>query len=247
MLLKNQGIWTVIIWLSLSWCCLTVWAQDDSFVISGNILDSATRLPVPHVTVQNQSNKQGTSSQDDGTFNILCSIGDTLFFTMVGYMPKKRVVANRTKLTVLLRESFQLLKPLTVYGSFKPQGYDSWKGAVVMPKSFRNPAGPGSGYAVETFGPGYVFSGPFSRFSKSEKEKRKLKTLKHELSDTDVYRSTITSPEVKEYFQKTFSLSETEYSKKIERFNLRYPEAAFLTSKEEIMKMLVGFFAIKED
>lgn len=247
MSLWNKRLRAGVLCLSLILCYLNGRAQRDSRVVIGTTLDSLTRLPVPFVTVWNQSSKHVTSSQQDGTFTIPCSTGDTIIFSMVGYKMKKRIVITTAPLVILLSEKIQMLRPVTIYGSFKPQGSEKWDNAIVMPKAFRNPAGPGSGYAVETFGPGYVFQGVFSRFSKGEKEKRKLKKEKNEHVATKIYRNTITSPEVKEYFQKTFSLSEIDYSKKIERFNAQYPEAAYSTSKDEIVKMLVIFFAMKEN
>jgi hypothetical protein len=227
--------------------CTETSAQSDTVWISGTTIDSLTRVPIPFVAVRNHSSNLGTFTDDEGKFTIRCSQGDTLTMSMVGYLPKNRVIFDDQDILILLNENAQLLKPVTVYGNFKPQGQSQWGKSIVLPKTFRNPAGPGSGYAVETFGPGVVLSGVLSRFTKSEKEKRKLKKDREESKATETYLNTITSPEVKDFFMKTFSLTETEYSKRIERFNLAYPQVAYLTNKDEIMKMLVNFFAEKTD
>ena len=222
-------------------------AQSDTVWISGAVIDSLTRVPIPFVAIRNNSTNLGTFTNDQGEFSIRCSVGDTLTISMVGYFPKERIIFNEQDILVLLNENVQLLKPVVVYSSFKPQGQSQWKKAIVLPKTFRNPAGPGSGYGVETFGPGIVLGGGFSRFSKSEKEKKKLKKERENNKATETYLNTITSPEVKEFFMKTFSLTETEFSKRIERFNLANPQVAYLTDKDEIMRMLVNFFAEKTD
>lgn len=222
-------------------------AQSDTIWISGTAIDSLTRTPIPFVAVRNHSSGLGTFTDEKGNFSIRCVQGDTLTFSMVGYLPKDRVIFNDQDILILLNENVQLLKPIVVYGNFKPQGQSQWIKGVVLPKTFRNPAGPGSGYGIETFGPGIVLGGGFSRFSKSEKEKRKLKKERETNKATETYLNTITSPEVKEFFMKTFSLTETEFSKKIERFNLANPQVAYLTNKDEIMQMLVNFFAQKTD
>jgi hypothetical protein len=162
-------------------------------------------------------------------------------------MPKRRRVIDHEGMIFLMRENPQLLKPITIYGNFKPQGQSQWSNAIVLPKTFRNPAGPGSGYGIETFGPGIVLNGIFSKFSKSEKEKKKLKKDREEIDATQVYRNAITSPEVKAFFMETFSLTESEYSKKIEQFNIAHPEAAYLATKDEIINMIVSFLARKQD
>ena len=222
-------------------------AQSDPIWISGTTIDSLTRLPIPFVAVRNHSSGLGSFTDDEGKFSIRCSIGDTLTMSMVGYLSKDRVIFNDQDILVLLKENAQLLKPVTVYGSFQPQGKSEWGKAIVLPKTFRNPAGPGSGYAIETFGPGIVLGGALSRFTKSEREKRKVKKEREQNKATETYLNTITSPEVKEFFMKTFSLTETEYSKRIEQFNLANPQVAYLTNKDEIMIMLVNFFAEKRD
>lgn len=222
-------------------------AQIDTLRISGQALDSLTHLPIPFAAIRNLSSGLGTFSDEEGKFSIMGSSGDTLTVSVVGYVPKSRLITgHRDDMIFILQENPQLLKTVTIYGSFKPQGQSEWKNGIVLPKTFRNPAGPGSGYGVETFGPGVSLSGVFSRFSKSEKEKRKLKSDREETNATQTYRNTITSPEVKTFFMETFSLTETEYSKKIEQFNIIYPEAAYLSTKDEIIKMLVNFFAEKK-
>jgi len=222
-------------------------AQNDSLWVSGRVLDSLTRLAIPFVAIANHPKGLGAFTDDRGDFTIKASVGDTLTITIVGYMPKQRVITDHDDILVLLNENPQLLKPITVYGSFKPQGQSQWAKAITLPKMFRNPAGPGSGYAIETFGPGIVLNGVFSMFSKSEKEKKKLKRDREDLSATQLYRNTITDPEVKTFIMKTFSLTETEYNKKIEQFNKTWPEASHVKTKDEIMTMLVNFFAQKKE
>jgi len=165
---------------------------------------------------------------------------------MVGYKIKQRIVTTTTRFLVLVQESAQLLKPVVIYGSFKPQGSDKWKDAIAPPKVFVNPTGPGSGYAIQTFGPGVSLGGLLSLLSKSNKEKAKVKAVRSEYANTEIYRTIINSSDVKEYFQNTFSLSENDYHRKVGLFNMQYPEAAHLKSKDEIINMLVVFFATKE-
>ena len=146
---------------------------------------------------------------------------------------------------VFLREFALTLKPVTIYGSFNPNGSEQWTSVIEMPRVFKNPAGPGSGYVVETFGPGVSLGGLLSKFSKSEKEKRKVATVRDKAKQSETYLSVIVDEDTKSFFQKTFDMSETEYNKFISSFNQAHPEAVYLESKDEIMKLMVIFKATK--
>ncbi|MBY0436044.1 MAG: hypothetical protein K2U26_18285, partial [Cyclobacteriaceae bacterium] len=99
---------------------------------------------------------------------------------------------------------------------------------------------------IQTFGPGVVMSGVFSQFSKSEKEKKKLKKVEEAQLRTKTFREVMHSDETKEYLRELFHLTEEEYYKKIEAFNLANREVPNLASKEEILNVLVRFFALKD-
>jgi hypothetical protein len=215
--------------------------------ITGTTLDSLTHLPLPFVAVMNIASGGGTTSDENGIFSINAGPGDTLQISMVGYFPKLRIVySDKTSMIVLLRENAQMLKPVVVYGSFQPNGSKLWKNSVSQPKIFRNPAGPGSGYMVETFGPGVNIGGALSYFTKGAVEKRKIKKERERNAATETYRNVITSQETKDFFMKTFAITEDEYSKRIEGFNKSFPDVVYITNKDEIIAMLVNFFAQKK-
>jgi hypothetical protein len=144
---------------------------------------------------------------------------------------------------ILLSEATLTLKAVTVYGSFKPQGSEQWKTAVEAPRVFSNPAAPGSGYNVQTFGPGITMRGLLSGGAKSEKEKRKVAAIREKAKKSEVYNEMIASEETKSFFRKTFSMSEEDYNAFITRFNFAHPDAAYLNNKEEIRNLMVIFKA----
>jgi hypothetical protein len=220
------------------------YAQHKLMGLSGIVYDSATRAPMPYVSVVNQATHAGTMSADNGTFTIGCAPGDSIVFTMVGYSPKTRVVeSNPLSMVVFLSEATFTLKSVTVYGTYKPQGSDQWKMAIEMPRVFINPAAPGSGYNVQTFGPGISLTGLLSRSSRSEKEKRKVAAIREKTRKSEVYTEMIMSEETKSFFRKTFSMSDADYNIFVERFNRAHPEAAYLDTKEEIKTLMVVFKA----
>lgn len=217
------------------------YAQRKVVGLSGIVYDSATRAPMPYVSVLNRATGSGTMSADNGTFTLGCAPGDTIVFTMLGYSPAKRVVdAHALSMVVFLSEATLTLKPVTVYGSFKPQGSDQWKTAVLVPGVFSNSA---AGHNVQTFGPGVTFRGALSGLSKSEKEKRKVASIREKARKSEVYNEMIASEETKSFFRNTFSMSEDDYNAFVARFNAAHPEAAYLDNKEEIKNLMVIFKA----
>ncbi|MEO8471574.1 MAG: carboxypeptidase-like regulatory domain-containing protein [Chryseolinea sp.] len=227
-------------------CVITSTAQQGGFEIHGVVYDSLNKSPLPYVTVVNQSKNTAASTDDNGRFKLYGAQGDTILFTILGYTKRTRtVVANELAMIVFLREFAFTLQPVTVYGGFNPHGADKWKNAFSKPSAFKNPAGPNSNYLVQTFGPGVSISGLVTRFSKSEKEKKKVKTMRETAQRTAVYSDVITSEETKYFFQNTFSMSDVEYDKFVESFNRSHPEASKIESKDEIIKMMVIHKATK--
>lgn len=219
-------------------------AQRRLTGLSGVVYDSATREPMPYVSVVNLATKTGTTTTNNGTFTIGCNAGDSIVFTMVGYSPKRRIVdPNTGSMVVFLGEAIRTLNSVTVYGSFKPQGSEQWKTEVEKPRFFSNSAAPGSDYNVQTFGPGIKLRGLMSGGAKSEKEKRKVAAIREKSRKSEVYNEMISSGETKAFFKKTFSMSEEDYNAFLARFNFAHPEAQYLDNKDEIKNLMVVFKA----
>ncbi|MEJ1237251.1 carboxypeptidase-like regulatory domain-containing protein [Chryseolinea sp. T2] len=226
--------------------CASIDAYSQRTTVSGIVYDSLTLVPLQYVTVINQTTNNGTASNENGAFKLSVSPGDTILFTMLGYSRKLRVIRwGEEVMVVFLREFALTLAPVTIYSTFKPHGSDQWKSVIEVPGFIRNPAGPGSGYVVETFGPGVSVGGLISKMFKSEKEKKKLNTVREKARQSETYLSVVMSDDTRRYFQKTFSMSDDDYNKFIEQFNISHPEAVFIESREEIMNLMVGFVATR--
>ena len=222
-------------------------AQRAGMALTGIIYDSLTLEPLSFVTVINETANNGTTSDENGAFRLIASPGDSILFTILGYSRKTRVVrGNEQAMIVFLREFTLTLSPVTIYSSFKPHGSDQWSSAIQKQPFIHNPAGPGSGYVVETFGPGVTLGGLITKMFKSEKEKKKLNTIREKAKQSETYLSVIVSEDTKRYFQQTFSMSETEYNAFIELFNLAHPEAVYIESRDEIMNRMVAFLATRK-
>lgn len=225
----------------------SVFAQENASRVTGIVYDSLTLAPLPYVTVVNETTNQGTTTDELGAFRLRAGQGDTILFTMLGYTRKRKVLrAGESTIIIFLREFALTLQPVVIYGNFKPHGSEMWKSAINPSPLIRNPAGPGSGYVVETFGPGITLGGLITSLTKSEKEKKKLKSVREKAKQSETYLSVIVSDETKAYFQKTFGMADDDYGKLIESFNILHPEAVFIESKEEIMSMLVAHAATRK-
>jgi hypothetical protein len=214
--------------------------------ITGITRDSVTLEPLPFVSIQ-VAGKARAMSNIDGKFTFTCHIGDSSAYTHMGYRKKFKVhFKNEISLTVLLGESVHLLKSVTFIDNYKPQGSENWKDAVQFYKSpFKNPVGTDPN-AVQTFGVGGSISGALSYFSKSEKDRRKYQKVVEDQNATATYREVLASDEVKQDLMKMYSFTEAEYYKKIEKFNIQYPQAAYIKDRNEVINRLIQFFAIKE-
>ncbi len=235
-----KNFWHLLIFILCS--PLMVSAQ---LTISGITRDSITLEPVPYVSIQ-IAHKGYVTSNIEGKFSFTCQIGDSSIFTHMGYRKKIQIhFRNEISLSVLMGEFAHLLKSVTVIDNFKPQGKDKWKDAIYQIQPFEERVNTDLN-GVSFFGPSGSISGPISYFSKYEKDRRKLVKVKEELAATETYREVLASDVVKQDLMKMFSISEAEYYKKIEKFNIQYPHAAHIKDRQEVINRLIQFFAIKE-
>ncbi len=213
---------------------------QNGLEVRGIAIDSASLNPLPYVAVQIKGKNIGQSTSEKGTFSLSVEINDTIIFTRLGYKPVLLPIKkNELNLKVILAEDSRMLKDVTVYGDLNIAGIDDWKKDLppntqikILQKSLEPEPG-----TIATFGPGIAIG-----FGGKDRTKNK----RDEISRTEVYRKTITSPEVKKQVMELYGISEEIFLKKLERFNLENPEAVYLISKEEIVTLLIQFFAFKE-
>jgi len=220
-------------------CCTSAIAQGN-LTLGGIVLDSTTFQPLPFVAVQVKGKSIGISTSERGTFNLTCSLGDTLVFTRLGHKPYLHKVINANdRLRILLAEDTRMLKDVTVYGDYDIKGIDDWKKDLppnTQIQLLNKPLEPLPN-EVAVFGPGITIG---------LGGKDKTKNKRDELSRTETYRKTISDPETKKQLIGLYNLTEEQYNKKLERFNEENPDVFYLTSRDEIITMMIQFFALKE-
>jgi hypothetical protein len=78
----------VVYFLFLTLNCFFVSAQESEkevFMIEGQIMNAANDKPIFNANIININTVKGTVSNKEGRFNIKTSIGDTLYFSFVGF------------------------------------------------------------------------------------------------------------------------------------------------------------------
>ncbi|HRE65646.1 MAG TPA: carboxypeptidase-like regulatory domain-containing protein [Cyclobacteriaceae bacterium] len=213
---------------------------QSNLSVSGVVLDSTTFQPLSFVAVQVKSKSIGISTTEKGVFSISCTKGDTLVFTRLGYKPFLfKVIRPENLIRIMLAEDTRLLKDITVYGDYTISGIEDWKkdlpaNTQIQVKKQTLETRPNE---VATFGPGITIG---------LGGKDKTKNRRDELSRTEIYRKTISDPETKKKLIELYNITEEQYNKKLERFNEENPDVFYLTSSEEIITMMIQFFALKK-
>lgn len=105
----------------LLFLCLQASLARAQNTIQGSVLDAATNMPLPSVTIRSAGNKLQAISQQGGTFKIqLLTLPDTLFFSHTGYQPEFRIINNTTALgSILLRPLAAQLEEVTINSGYQ--------------------------------------------------------------------------------------------------------------------------------
>jgi TonB-linked SusC/RagA family outer membrane protein len=88
---------------------------NAQLMISGKVMDDKD-IPLPGVSVQVQNTLRGTFSGIDGSYTIMAQPADTLIFRMLGMIPKKEFVGNRTIINVNMIIETNLIDEVVVIG-----------------------------------------------------------------------------------------------------------------------------------
>ena len=106
--------WILLV-CSLVSCCLIATAQER-IAVRGRIVNAATSVPVPGVSIIEKGTHNGASSDADGNFALTVAANATLTVTYVGYQSQEVKVENRTMLSIALTEAIKGLGEIVVVG-----------------------------------------------------------------------------------------------------------------------------------
>jgi hypothetical protein len=200
--------------------------------ISGIVVDSLTLTALPGVHIKVKNSARGTVSNDNGSFLIMASDFDTLVFTLVGYFSfEYALMGPEADILIRMSEKVRMLKEVTTTAAPIKQTME--KKAPRYKQS--------DGNYVKTPSLAEGISSPFTYFSKTEHEKRKLLKLRAENRKIKTYVDIVNDPELKKELMKTFSLKEKEYYDLLAKFNQLNRQTAFLDNAQEIKFRLFNF------
>lgn len=215
-------------------------------VLRGMIADSATMQALPNVNIHTKKSGRGTVSDIRGSFVLEASDGDSLVFSRVGYYTKVLPVSWVKEVVIIfLKEESKMLKPVEIKDATEPSWLPKlppespWKNSTYDRRFSENPGFQG----IQTFGPGYVIRGPFSRFSKHEKEKRKLKRVQEENYRARNYVSIVNDPQVKGRIMTDYQLTEDKFYDLLARFNEKNKDIIYQLESDELISLLLRFYA----
>jgi len=104
-----------LLFLATLYLSLSTFGQQ-SLSVKGRVLDAAG-VPLVGATVSNQNKSVTTSTDASGNFSISStSEGDSLLFSMIGYLPVKRAAVFRQPMEIKLLQSEQMLDDVVVIG-----------------------------------------------------------------------------------------------------------------------------------
>lgn len=213
--------------------------------LHGMVADSATMLPLPNINIRSKAGRQITVSDIRGHFEIMVMETDTLTFSSVGYHSKKFSVKElRETGIVFMMEEHKTLNTVEINDVVLPPYLKKlppespWQNPTQNQKSLETPGFQG----VQTFGPGYVMKGPISRFSKYEKERKKLKNVQKQNYEAKDYVSIVNSPEVKDRIIADYNLTEKEYYDLLAIFNEKNKDIIYQLEANELISILLMFY-----
>jgi hypothetical protein len=220
--------------------------------LSGYTRDSVTFDLLPYTTIHTTKGKPLAASNENGYFSLTIMTGDTIVFTRLGYKPVKIApVTTSWDMNVMMPETAAMLQQIVVYDNYVIHGHEQIQkalreDAVSANSKFKNQTmGPNATNLIPTFGPGMVINGALSKLFGVDREQRKVSANKAELVRTQVYYEVVQSMTTKQYITGLLNLSDADYSKGIQKFKIDYPNAVYLQSREEIIRLMVESFATK--
>lgn len=208
--------------------CLTdvVLAQKS---YRGIVVDSVSMSSLSGVHVRLKNSEKGTYTNTAGIFNLTAGPADTLIFSFLGYQSFELPLwLEEDALFIRLREQISMLQEITIRAN-RMYPNQIVNRTHVAPRKME-------GYQA--------LQSPFTYFSKTEKEKRKIYRFVEESNKTQTYVQVITDPVVKEIFTKDYELTDDEYYELLAKFNETYKTIQYATNPEDIMEALHAYFSV---
>jgi hypothetical protein len=179
------------------------------------------------VYVSIKGSAKATVTNQSGLFTLSATPLDTLVFSYLGYVTLELpLFLEEDALFIRMREQTRMLQEIVIKASrlYPNEILDRTRTAPRKMEAYQ------------------ALQSPFTYFSKTEKEKRKIYRYVEESNKTQTYIQVITDPVVKEIFTKDYKLTDEEYYELLASFNQQYRTIQYATNPEDIMEALHAYF-----
>ena len=89
---------------------------QSSYKLTGTVISTFDKLPIPGVNVNVLKSKKGVSTDFDGKFAIDVKKGDVLQFSSIGFATQMQIIDNQKTLSIALNENTSVLDDVVVIG-----------------------------------------------------------------------------------------------------------------------------------
>jgi hypothetical protein len=190
------------------------------------------------------------ATDQNGFFAVAVAKNDTIIFTRLGYQPIVYVakVSNWDE-RIFMSEMTKVLDEVVIQDRHIIHGDEEIKKSLRedAPSNFNNftldPQN--QNRMIQTFGPSASFAAPWEKWTSDAREKRRLQSVVTEQERTAVYQQFIHSMVVEQYIIDQFNLDHDTYLKLKEGFIVANPDARYLHTRQDIIDLMVSYFAAK--
>lgn len=224
--------------------------------IRGTVMSAEDQAPLQAVHILNLSSGSGTTSLAGGSFFLSASPGDTLLFSAVGFMSYRHAIEDdESKLLITLIPEIKMLPGLSIYAEADNANQSGRRKILSVPglRSLESTQRFApmtfvwekreSGFPLPLISAGGVLYGPFSYFSKSEKELRKMNEEAKEEDKLGGYLQTIHHHKTRQFLMAHHQLEEQEYDSLIFIFNQERLPLVKGKDPDAVLGFLMVFFA----
>jgi hypothetical protein len=225
---------------------------QEKVYVSGFVNDLSTLQPLSSVNISTKHHVVA-SSDGNGFFALSANRGDTLAFTRLGYQPVIYVATvNNWDERIFMTEMARVLDEVIIRDSYTIHSSEEMQKS--LKEDAKHASSPLNNFTmdpanqnrmIQTFGPSATITAPWDKWTKDAKEAKHLDAIITEQERTAVYQQFIHSMVVEQYMIDAFKLDHDTYLTLKEGFIVSNPDARYLKSRQDIIDLMVSYFASK--
>lgn len=213
--------------------------------LRGMVLDSTSMYSLQYVNITIKNTGPGTVSDLRGSFELKAGETDTIVFSRVGYQTRMLPAETVNKLVLIfMKEETRVLNEVEIKDHRPawlppPEPVSPWQNPTFNMRLTEMPGFQG----IQTFGPGHVFKMPGSGFKKEARAKQRLREVEAENDNARDYIHMVNGPEIKDKLMEQYGLSDQQFYELLARFNEKNGDFIYKLEGQEVIPLLLQFFA----